>query len=75
MYLLIITLNIFREAHQKLHEEHKGHESMHAEMFLILMVTMIVAQIVLIEWKRRHFKSFQVHTICYMCINIIYKYI
>jgi RING finger protein 121 len=33
---------------------------MHAEMLLILMVTMIVAQIALIEWKRRHFKSFQV---------------
>lgn len=36
---------------------------MHAEMLLILMVTMIVAQIMLIEWKRRHFKSFQVNVI------------
>lgn len=51
---------ILREEHRKLHEAHKGHESMHAEMLLILMVTMIVAQIILIEWKRRHFKSFQV---------------
>jgi len=54
---------MFREEHRKLHEAHKGHESMHAEMLLILMVTMIIAQIVLIEWKRRHFKSFQVHLI------------
>jgi len=54
---------ILREEHRKLHELHKGHESMHAEMLLILMVTMIVAQIVLIEWKRRHFRSFQVNCI------------
>lgn len=51
-----------REEHRKLHELHKGHESMHAEMLIILMITMIVAQIVLLEWKRRHFKSFQVVT-------------
>ncbi|KAL5241580.1 hypothetical protein ACI65C_008990 [Semiaphis heraclei] len=51
-----------REEHRKLHELHKGHESMHAEMLIILMITMIVAQIVLLEWKRRHFRSFQVVT-------------
>lgn len=44
----------------KLHEQHKGHESMHAEMVLILLVTLIVAQIVLVEWKKRHYKSYQV---------------
>lgn len=43
-----------------LHEKHKGHESMHAEMALILLVTLIVAQIVLVQWKTRHFKSYQV---------------
>ncbi|XP_050442834.1 RING finger protein 121 [Adelges cooleyi] len=53
---------IMRENHRKLHEEHKGHESMHAEMLLILLVTMIIAQITLLEWKRRHFKSFQIVT-------------
>lgn len=54
---------ILREEHRKLHELHKGHESMHAEMLIILMITMIVAQIVLLEWKRRHFRSFQVNYI------------
>lgn len=57
---IYIFILICREEHRKLHEAHKGHESMHAEMLLILMITMIVAQIVLLEWKRRHFKSFQV---------------
>jgi len=42
---------------------------MHAEMLIILMITMIVAQIVLLEWKRRHFKSFQV--ICIFNIDIV----
>jgi len=60
---LLFNILIFREEHRKLHEAHKGHESMHAEMLVILMITMIVAQIVLLEWKRRHFKSFQVNYI------------
>lgn len=42
--------------HREFHEKHKGHEQMHAEMFLILIVTLIVAQIVLVEWKKRHYK-------------------
>lgn len=33
---------------------------MHAEMVLILLVTLLVAQIVLVQWKARHFKSYQV---------------
>ncbi|KAK0064673.1 RING finger protein 121-like isoform X1 [Biomphalaria pfeifferi] len=49
----------WRVEHQMLHEKHKGHESMHAEMAIILLVTLIVAQIVLVQWKIRHFKSYQ----------------
>jgi len=45
---------------------------MHAEMLIILMITMIVAQIVLLEWKRRHFKSFQV--IFIFNIDIVFSY-
>ncbi|CAD7080224.1 unnamed protein product [Hermetia illucens] len=47
-----------RYEHQKLHEKHKGHEAMHSEMVLVLLVTLIVAQIVLVEWKKRHYKSY-----------------
>lgn len=50
----------FRVEHQKLHEKHKGHEKMHAEMVLILILTLVVAQVVLIEWKKRHYKSYSV---------------
>lgn len=44
-----------------MHQLHQGHESMHAEMLLILLVTLIVVQITLVEWKKRHFKSYQVN--------------
>ncbi|CAG0887943.1 unnamed protein product [Darwinula stevensoni] len=50
----------WRYEHQKLHELHKGHEAMHMEMVLILLVTMIVAQVLLIQWRQRHVKSYQV---------------
>ncbi|XP_025087236.1 RING finger protein 121-like isoform X2 [Pomacea canaliculata] len=49
----------WRLEHQRLHEQHRGHEAMHAEMVLILLVTLLVAQIVLVQWKARHFKSYQ----------------
>lgn len=47
-----------RYEHQKMHEKHKGHESMHAEMLLILIITLVVAQFALFEWKKRHYKSY-----------------
>jgi hypothetical protein len=46
--------------HEALHEKHKGHESMHAEMVLILLTTLVVSQILLVFWRTRHLKSFQV---------------
>ena len=51
---------IYRIEHQRLHEKHKGHEAMHAEMVLILISTLILAQILLVQWKQRHFRSYQV---------------
>lgn len=50
----------WRIEHAKLHEKHRGHEQMHMEIFLILIVTLVVAQIALVQWKKRHFKSYQV---------------
>lgn len=49
-----------RLEHMKMHEKHKGHESMHAEMVFILLITLVVAQIALVEWKKRHYKSYSV---------------
>jgi len=53
----------WRYDHQRLHEKHRGHESMHAEMALILLVTLVVAQILLVQWKIRHFRSYQKATL------------
>ncbi|VDK50923.1 unnamed protein product [Anisakis simplex] len=53
----------WRIEHAKLHAKHKGHEQMHMEMFLILIVTLVVAQIALVQWKKRHFKSYQLCTL------------
>jgi len=44
----VILNQFFRVHHIKMHEQHRGHESMHAEMLLILLVTLTVAQIVLV---------------------------
>ncbi|KAI0222129.1 RING-type domain-containing protein [Lamellibrachia satsuma] len=53
----------WRLEHLRLHEKHKGHETMHAEMVLILLATLAVAQLVLVQWKQRHFKSYQLATL------------
>lgn len=57
-----------RVEHQKLHEMHKGHEAMHTEMLLILFLTLVVAQLVLIQWKKRHYKSYSIVTLLGMWI-------
>lgn len=49
-----------RVEHARMHAKHKGHEAMHAEMVLILIVTLVVAQLVLVQWKQRHPKSYNV---------------
>lgn len=47
-----------RYLHQQMHEKHKGHDHMHAEMLFILVIVIIGAQFILFEWKRRHYKSY-----------------
>lgn len=49
-----------RVQHERLHVKHRGHEAMHAEMVLILVATLVVAQIVLVQWKQRHHRSYNV---------------
>jgi len=48
-----------------MHEKHKGHEAMHAEMMMILMVSLVVAQALLLLWRTKHARSYQVR----MCWN------
>lgn len=55
-----------RAEHQLMHEKHKGHEAMHSEMVLILLVTLFLTQIILVEWKKRHYKSYSYITLLAM---------
>lgn len=57
-----------RYEHLRQHEIHKGHDVMHAEMIIILFITLIGAQVILVEWKRRHHKSYQLVTLAGMWI-------
>ena len=41
-------------------EKHRGHDLMHAEMFLILFGSIMVAQILLFLWRKNHTRSYQV---------------
>ncbi|CAH1268167.1 RNF121 [Branchiostoma lanceolatum] len=53
----------WRIEHQRLHEKHRGHEAMHAEMVLILIAVLLVAQILLVQWKQRHARSYNAVTL------------
>ena len=39
-----------------------GHESMHAEMILILFATLVISQIALVKWKQIYPSSYHVST-------------
>ncbi|KAL2080403.1 hypothetical protein ACEWY4_024196 [Coilia grayii] len=62
----------WRLEHARMHAKHKGHEAMHAEMVLILIVTLIIAQLVLVQWKQRHPKSYNLITLFQMWIVPLY---
>ena len=59
MMMIRLFLNN-RIEHEKLHAKHKGHEAMHMEMLLILLGTLIVAQLLLYKWKSYHPRSYHV---------------
>ncbi|KAL3234006.1 hypothetical protein MRX96_022762 [Rhipicephalus microplus] len=48
-----------RIEHARMHEKHRGHEKMHSYMILILLASVVIAQIILVNWKKLHFKSYQ----------------
>ena len=52
-----------------MHEKHKGHESMHAEMILILFATLIISQIALVKWRQTYPNSYHVSSLC--LVNIL----
>uniref|UniRef100_UPI00358E9544 E3 ubiquitin ligase Rnf121-like isoform X1 n=1 Tax=Myxine glutinosa TaxID=7769 RepID=UPI00358E9544 len=52
--------------HARMHVRHRGHEAMHAEMVLVLLGTMVMAQIFLVQWKQRHQRSYNLATLFQM---------
>lgn len=46
-----------------MHEKHRGHEAMHLEMMLVLVVTLVVAQVLLVQWKKRQYRSYSLVTL------------
>lgn len=55
----ISSLPKSQQEHLLMHEKHRGHESMHAVMLLILIASMFIAQILLIYWRKKSFKTYQ----------------
>uniref|UniRef100_H3ANP1 Ring finger protein 121 n=1 Tax=Latimeria chalumnae TaxID=7897 RepID=H3ANP1_LATCH len=56
----------WRVEHARMHAKHRGHEAMHAEMVLILIVTLVIAQLLLVQWKQRHPRSYNLITLVQM---------
>lgn len=78
MYLqlyLNILLFFHRVEHARMHAKHKGHEAMHAEMVLILIATLVIAQLVLVQWKQRHSKSYNVRHQIHVKHRLLHMYL
>ena len=43
-----------------MHAKHKGHEAMHMEMILVLLISLILCQFLLLIWRNIHLRSYQV---------------
>lgn len=59
---------ILRIKRRKHLEKHKGHETMHMEIFIILFVVFFVSQMALIYWRKKHVKSYDICTLIGMWI-------
>ncbi|XP_045504890.1 RING finger protein 121 [Colias croceus] len=57
-----------RYDHQKMHAMHEGHESMHVTMVGILMIVLVIAQIVFVQWKKYHYRSYSFFTMVTMWV-------
>ncbi|XP_019355931.1 E3 ubiquitin ligase RNF121 isoform X2 [Alligator mississippiensis] len=62
----------WRFEHARMHAKHRGHEAMHAEMVLILIATLVVAQLLLVQWKQRHPRSYNMVTLFQMWVVPLY---
>ncbi|XP_005217527.2 RING finger protein 175 isoform X1 [Bos taurus] len=57
---------------ERMYKMHRGHESMHVEMVLIFLCALVVAQIVLVQWRQRHGRSYNLVTLLQMWVVPLY---
>ncbi|KAM5230051.1 RING finger protein 175 isoform 2-T2 [Hipposideros larvatus] len=57
---------------ERMYKMHRGHESMHVEMILIFLCILIIAQIVLVQWRKRHGRSYNLVTLLQMWVVPLY---
>nr|XP_037848973.1 RING finger protein 175 isoform X3 [Chlorocebus sabaeus]XP_037848990.1 RING finger protein 175 isoform X3 [Chlorocebus sabaeus] len=57
---------------ERMYKMHRGHESMHVEMILIFLCILVIAQIVLVQWRQRHGRSYNLVTLLQMWIVPLY---
>ncbi|XP_046946887.1 RING finger protein 175 isoform X2 [Lynx rufus] len=55
-----------------MYKMHRGHESMHVEMILIFLCALVIAQIVLVQWRQRHGRSYNLVTLLQMWVVPLY---
>ncbi|KAF4011956.1 hypothetical protein G4228_003800 [Cervus hanglu yarkandensis] len=51
---------------------HRGHESMHVEMILVFLCALVIAQVVLVRWRQRHGRSYNLVTLLQMWVVPLY---
>mmetsp|Transcript_28936 Transcript_28936/g.75890 ORF Transcript_28936/g.75890 Transcript_28936/m.75890 type:complete len:381 (-) Transcript_28936:962-2104(-) len=61
-----------KRAHLEWHKKHLGHEKMHAEMLLVLLLVMVLTQLLVVLWKKHYFDSFQAVTLLGMLVVPVY---
>lgn len=52
-----------------MHAKHKGHEAMHMEMILVLLISLVLCQFVLLIWRNFHLRSYQVENCFFSLID------
>ncbi|XP_070361039.1 RING finger protein 175 isoform X1 [Equus asinus] len=57
---------------ERMYRMHRGHESMHVEMILIFLCALVIAQIVLVQWRQRHGRSYNLVTLLQMWVVPLY---
>ncbi|XP_054410584.1 RING finger protein 175 isoform X3 [Pongo abelii] len=55
-----------------MYKMHRGHDSMHVEMILIFLCVLVIAQIVLVQWRQRHGRSYNLVTLLQMWVVPLY---